>query len=387
MPRVAHAHATPSAPRPLQTTSARKDPRGLATDLQKVRNTSDRAALHSALEACVETDDAVGAERTLQDMRKQGVKPGPRDYAMAMGVNARFVGYTAVVEALAEAASRDGVRMDTRICNARIQALGSARNTAGAREVFEKMPPKERDVDTYDALVAAHLRVKDWQQALKVVQGMLQPGALPKPNESIFITMIEALGDAGQPALAVALFDRMPEAGVAHDWCSAAAAMEARAKAHDVAGTIKLLRQMQEKGVCLGARNYDIAIDACGQDANLYEALALLDEMKQSNKAHLLPTIRTYNATLRVCAMAGNLDKALKLHREMSERGLRPDRDTDVALAAAYAGSGRIDGAIELIEEKFPDTWLISIALRGFRDDSRAAARWLVELLGRKRSR
>ena len=49
-----------------------------------------------------------------------------------------------------------------------------------------------------------------------------------------------------------------------------------------------------------------------------------------------------------------------------------------MALIAAHAASGDIEGAIELLEKKFrvPDARLVSRVLRGFRD-SRAAGRWL----------
>lgn len=128
-------------------------------------------------------------------------------------------------------------------------------------------------------------RAGDWPRALALLEGMESQGS--GPDVVAYTTAISALGRAGKAAEALRLFERMrARSSLCVDEGSYHAALDACARGGGVGDegglwrqALRLVREMEEKGMGPGRLAHQSGVQACAQAGRWEEALALLRDM------------------------------------------------------------------------------------------------------------
>jgi len=158
------------------------------------------------------------------------------------------------------------------------------------------------DTASYVSLVSALGRAGEWERALGVWGAMLDEGV--KPDSSALAALLCTLNDAGEGGKALQVF----ESAIAASWRPASS-----------------------------TRVYEAALAACAATKQPRRATALLDAM-QAARPPLSPSAGCYRWTVEACVSVGEWSAALSLWQRMISTQMQPDAETHrAALAAAQA--------------------------------------------------
>jgi pentatricopeptide repeat protein len=178
-------------------------------------------------------------------------------------------------------AEKDGVEVDTYLCNYALRMLsGSA---SGAEAIFQWMRKRNirPDVVSWTTAIRLCQEAKEWERALYWV-GQMEAAGVP-PNGVTFGTMIHMLSKEGR-------------------WQQA----------------LEILRLMDARGL-RNVMAVTSAMTACEAGGALAEGLELWNELLRQG---MTPTVPTLDVAIRLCEKAGDVDRAAALLVQSMDLGL-----------------------------------------------------------------
>ncbi|CAM9235280.1 unnamed protein product [Ectocarpus sp. 12 AP-2014] len=161
-------------------------------------------------------------------------------------------------------------------------------------------------------------------------------------------TAVSACAKAGDVKGALKLLKEMQEAGVEPNTVVYNSALDACGRAGKPKVAEKLLRKMGETGVVRDATSYTGAIVACSRNGDGDKALEWLETMSEEGIA---PEAITYNYAMAACGRSGNDRQAEWLLNEMRGQGVTPNRISYSAAMFALGKAGRLPDVLSLLEE------------------------------------
>ncbi|KAI5447029.1 variant 2 [Lathyrus oleraceus] len=250
-----------------------------------------------------------------------------------------------------------------------------------ALNYFHKKIKRERLVVLYNVLFKLFKEIKDFEQAEKVFEEMLQRGV--KPDVVTFSTLIRCASVCSLPQKSVELFERMPSFGCEPDHHVYSSMIYAYARTGNVDMALKLYEDAKNekwplKTVVFSTLikmhgllgNYDqcfsvyIDMKALGVKPNMTMYNTLLYAMARGKRARgaklvyeemknngFSPLWATYSAVLEAYSRARLSKEALSVYKEMKEKGMTMNNVLYGMLLDMCADVGCVDEAIEIFED------------------------------------
>ncbi|GFS35192.1 pentatricopeptide repeat (PPR) superfamily protein [Actinidia rufa] len=277
-----------------------------------------------------------------------------------------------------------------------------------AREVSVRFTPI---LPVYNALVNGLFRESNFEEAFQLLDEMMNKSI--DPNVITYTTIINALSDAGNPHLNLAVlahtsyealdvWDRMISEGIwpnavsyntyntlIHGLCSIGNVGKAVAVSNEMERSgcslnnmvmencppntvtlntffkslwgservdlaIKLLDLMNEYGCLPNIMRSNEILDGLFGENNFTEAFGVFKEMEEGG---IELNFVTYNSIIYVFCYAGMLEEAMKFVGKMLVRGIKPDAFTFNILINGNCRTGKIETAIQLLDAMSAEGW------------------------------
>jgi pentatricopeptide repeat domain-containing protein 1 len=208
------------------------------------------------------------------------------------------------------------------------------------------VPP---DVQTFNLLIAACGRTKQWKGALRLFQEMRARGIQARPD--VYASLISAVRKSGRANEALDVFQQMKKEGdVTPTDGTYEAAMLACENKSSMRGAFDLFEEMKLAGVTPTTFTYNTLIKTCKNAQRADRAMAVFEEMQEASVA---ADIFTYNLLINACREGGgrqHLEDAFGLASRMTKAGVPMDDYTYSALMAVCASVGDVDAAFRVKE-------------------------------------
>uniref|UniRef100_A0A452XFI7 Pentacotripeptide-repeat region of PRORP domain-containing protein n=1 Tax=Aegilops tauschii subsp. strangulata TaxID=200361 RepID=A0A452XFI7_AEGTS len=128
------------------------------------------------------------------------------------------------------------------------------------------------------------------------------------------------------------------------------------ANAHSMSYNFSVYKHMQKLGVRPDLASYNILLKTCCNAREFNTAQEIYEEMKKKEHDGILKLdVFTYSTMMKVFAEAKMWKMASNIKDDMRAVGARLNLVTWSSLINAYANSGLVDGAIEILEEMIRD--------------------------------
>ncbi|CAM0872629.1 unnamed protein product [Alopecurus aequalis] len=128
------------------------------------------------------------------------------------------------------------------------------------------------------------------------------------------------------------------------------------ANAHSLSYNFSVYKHMQKLGVPPDLASYNILLKTCGNAREFKSAQEIYEEIKKKERDGILKLdVFTYSTMMKVFAEAKMWKMASNIKDDMRAVGARLNLVTWSSLINAYANSGLVDDAIEILEEMIRD--------------------------------
>lgn len=250
---------------------------------------------------------------------------------------------------------RSGYERNIIIGNSLISMYGKCHSLEDAERVFDQMP--EKDVVTWNALIAAHAQKKHEKEVLKLFLQMQQAGMLP--NE---VTCISILDSYTPPAH---LFDAqwfqilVQQSGFCSDVALATALVNAHAKNGRLVSARIIFDIILEPNII----SWTTMITSCCQHGCDLEALQLFKQMLQQGA---LPDLVTFATTINATTSLGSLKEGKAMHICSKFSLCEMELLVTNALVNMYGKCGHIGAALDIFDRvatRSLETWNIMIGI------------------------
>lgn len=314
--------------------------------------------------ACVQLGQSEKALQLFAQMDQEGLKANEVTFISVLGACASLAHlpngmliYKSIVNG--------GFESDCVVASATVNMFGKCGCPDDARRVFDTM--HQRNVITWNALIAAHVHQGDSKEALQLFHQMESDDI--KPTNSTFVSILSACaslasleegklihlsiakncsesqllvgnalvsmyGKCGSPENAWAVFSKMPEQDVI-SWNAIIAAYTQHGH-HEVA--LQLFNHMQQEGVQPNEVTFVSVLSACSRAGLVLEGLNHFFSM--SGNHDMEPTMEHYGCMVDLLGRAGQLAKVEDL---ISKMPISPD----VVAWKSFLGACRIHGDTE----------------------------------------
>ncbi|XP_059066769.1 pentatricopeptide repeat-containing protein At3g24000, mitochondrial [Cryptomeria japonica] len=240
-----------------------------------------------------------------------------------------------------------------------------------AREVFDQIT--ERDVLSWNAIIAAYRRHGYPQEALKLFCEMQATGV--QPDQFSISSIFQACAKIRDLETGMKIHQSIMERGFLSDVVVASALVDMYAKC----GSIQIARELFDKIHQRNIISWNAMLAAYAQDGELDEALKLFEEMprrdvvswtamvsgyaqngffekaletfKQMQLAGVKPVSATYASILPACGKLGALKQGMDIHQSIIENGFLSDVVVVSAVVDMYAKCGSIHMARQLFDK------------------------------------
>eukprot|EP01018_Ginkgo_biloba_P012913 Gb_21937 [translate_table: standard] len=337
----------------------------------------------------------------FNQMQQAGIQPNQFTFTSVLPACAKLAALGKGME-LHEEIIRSGFHSHVFVANALIDMYAKCGRIRSSRNLFDKM--HQRDVVSWNAMMAGYLHNRDVDEALKVFQEM------PERNVVSWTAMIAGYVQHGQDVEALQLFRQMQEAGVRpkpntfvsllpacaklvnlengmelHEEIIrsgfqshvsvANALIDMYAKCGGIDNARKLFDKMQQRDVV----SWTVMIAGYAQNEDMEEAQKLFQEMPEKNAVswtaiiagyvqngqgvnalHLFqqmqlqgvkPTPSTFARVLSACADLAALEQGMEIHEDIIKNGLQSELFVENALIDMYAKCGSIETAREVFDK------------------------------------
>jgi pentatricopeptide repeat protein len=206
---------------------------------------------------------------------------------------------------------------------AMLNAYGTGRHGRAAERAFRTMAQTETpDVLAYNALIRAHWKSRQWEEAEAAFERMTAAGV--KPNVDTWTYRIRAYGICRQPAKAAAAFDEMLAAGSTPDVYTHHALVSAYAKDGRWEAAGAAFHGMAAAGIAPTGNTYSALIHAYSKGSQCRAAEEAFEAMRA---AGMTLDEFSFNPLVDVLWRCGEPRRALDLYREAVEAGVYAQPD------------------------------------------------------------
>ncbi|KAL6074040.1 Pentatricopeptide repeat-containing protein [Balamuthia mandrillaris] len=255
--------------------------------------------------------------------------------------------------------------------NALISMYGKCGKMEEARAVFQGM--KERDVVTWNSMIAEETQGGDGKKALQLFQEMQEAG-IPA-NSFTFAAVLKACAMTGDMEMGKRVHAKMLHRG-SLSIVEANALISMYGKCGKMEEARAVFQGMKERDVVTW--NSMIAEETQGGDGK--KALQLFQEMQQ---AGVPADTFTFSIVLKACASTADLKTGKQVHAELLRKGLLPNINSSNALISMYGKCGELEAAravFQQMKERDVITWTTMISMLGLHGQGKEALATLQEM-------
>jgi len=213
-------------------------------------------------------------------------------------------------------------------------------------EYFKQKIEFERHVVLYNVLFKLFREIKDFEQAEKLFDEMLQRGV--KPDVVTFSTLIRCASVCSLPHKAVELFERMPAFGCEPDYNVSSSMIYVYARTGNVEMALKLYDNAKNEKWVIRPVAFSALIKMYGILGNSDGCLSVYNDMKVLG---VRPNMVLYNALLYAMGRAKRARDAKCVYQEMEKNGFVPNWGTYAALLEAYSRGRLSKEALNVYKE------------------------------------
>lgn len=238
-----------------------------------------------------------------------------------------------------------GVCIDTYIGSL---LLGMYRNCGAlenARAVFDRM--NERNVVTWNAMIAAYSKHGSSKMALQIFQQMKREGI--RPNQVTFVSVLGACTEPEDLSEGTAIHKGITDSGFEADVVVANALISMYGKCGSLKQALAVFYNMHEHDVI----SWNAMIAACAKNGNCDKALELLEQMQQEG---VKPTKFTFTIALSACAALAILAEGKVIHACIVDSGLESDVAIGNALILMYSKCGTLEELRSVFDKMYTQT-------------------------------
>ncbi|XP_057852255.2 pentatricopeptide repeat-containing protein At3g12770 [Cryptomeria japonica] len=245
-----------------------------------------------------------------------------------------------------------GLQWDLFVATALVGMYAKCGVIETARQVFDRIPVRERDVIAWNAMIAAHGKHGNVDEILSLVR------RVPNPTSVTIITLLSAFVDAGFLKHGKLIHGYIIRVGFRTEVSVMNALIDMYAKLGCIQTALQMFDKLSEKAK--DVVSWSSMIAGFTQIGQPREALTLFFRMQQTA---IQPNHVTLLNILPACAALGALQH---IHSYIRKHGFKlDDGSLGSALLTMYAKCGRIDLAWKVFDtllKKEPVTWNAMIA-------------------------
>ncbi|CCG81288.1 Mitochondrial group I intron splicing factor dmr1 [Taphrina deformans PYCC 5710] len=184
------------------------------------------------------------------------------------------------------------------------------------------------EVNSMLAAMPHDVRVESGRKLLDVV----------RPDNLTFDLLMDSYATLAQVDSALEMFDKSRQAGITPSVYSYAHLMKAFAVVKDLPRASAMYKYMQQQGVEPNLVVTTSLMATCIRTGQVDQAFSIFDTLKYKS-ASSAPDAQTYSLVIFACALDPQMsaERASDLFTEMTERGLKPTRETYNALIHVYS--------------------------------------------------
>lgn len=222
-----------------------------------------------------------------------------------------------------------------------IDMYAKSSSLTDARQMFDKMPERERDGGSWNAIIAGYARHGCGKEALKLFLQMQSRGV--KPNDTTLFNAINVC--AGMSALEQAkqLHGHIITGGYASNALLACTLIDIYARCATVKDARQVFEQMPERN----ADTWDTMIARYARLRHCEEALNLFMQMQQ---ASVKPSKFTYANALSACAHLTALEWGMQIHAHIIQTGFQSNVIVGSGLVDMYSKCGSIEEGFQVFD-------------------------------------
>ncbi|KAL6054268.1 hypothetical protein QOT17_017463 [Balamuthia mandrillaris] len=288
------------------------------------REKGGAAMWNAMMQACTQCGDGQEALQLFQEMEEAGVPADPFTFSIVL----KACGMMKDVET-GKRVHRELLRCGSLSlfeANALITMYGKCGKMEEARAVFQGM--KERDVVTWNTMIAAATQSGHGQEALQLFQEMRQAGVAA--DAFTFPSVLKACGMVEDLEMGKRVHAEVLRRGLQGNivLCNALISMYSTCRRMEEARAV--FQGMKKRDVV----TWNTMIAAATQSGHGQEALQLFQEMRQAGVA---ADAFTFPSVLKACGMVEDLEMGKRVHAEVLRRGLQGNIVLCNALISMYS--------------------------------------------------
>nr|KAJ3417982.1 hypothetical protein HK105_000517 [Polyrhizophydium stewartii] len=304
--------------------------------------------------------DPVTAAVVWDRMRFMGIEPDLKLYTMYIKLHADCGDISNMVAYFVEARSR-GIKPDCWMFNALLHGYGVVRNVRAMHSVYENMVTTMRivpDETTFTLLMDAHATAGDTQGAHRWFEIMCGDMSVPippvpDPAEQLGLTASHAGDNNSVPAVFARRTERgavLPITAIKPGVIPFTVLLSANARAGNTEAVLRIVRDMQDRGVALNLHAYTAVLHAFATAGDMARAVETYNAML-SGPRPVMPDHAVFDTLIGGFVTRGEFGTAWEWMETMERRDIAPTANTFTIFIDAHIKAGDVDQAYEVFEK------------------------------------
>nr|XP_040249187.2 protein Rf1, mitochondrial [Aegilops tauschii subsp. strangulata] len=218
-----------------------------------------------------------------------------------------------------------------------LKAICAENKTSYAMDIVLRIMPMFNcvpNIFSYNILFKGLCNKKRSQEALELIQVMVEHGGSCQPNVVTYSTVIDGLLTEGEVNKAYSLFCEMLQRGISPNVVTCSSIISGMCKLHAMDKAEEVLQQMFERRILPDVATYTSLIHGYYSLGQCKEVDWILQEMSRNG---VQPDIVTYNIQMDYLCKSGRCAEARKIFDSMVGLGQKPDVTTYNVLLHGYA--------------------------------------------------
>ena len=232
-----------------------------------------------------------------------------------------------------------GVEPDVFLGNSLVNMYAKCGIVDTAQQVFNKMP--QRDVVSWNMLIAGYAHQRQFEEAVKLLERMVQEGT--RPDNYTFVSILNACADPKTLGKISGIHAQLIKAGFELDLRVGTALIKAYLKCGSFINARSVFNKMPNRDVV----TWTTMIAGLAQHDQAEEAFSYFQQMKREG---VNPDQVTFVSLLNACASPAALRVGKNIHALIKEAGLDLEFYVGTALVSMYAKCGSMVDACEVFD-------------------------------------
>lgn len=251
-------------------------------------------------------------------------------------------------EAIQKVILDSGLMMDILLVNSLIRMHTTFGNLSQANLVFRKL--KRPCASTWNAIILAHVRLGESNQAVTLYHEMLSLGV--EPNGPLYVTVLKACSSVSSLETGRQVHAHLIGNGFESDVCVGSALIDTYIKYRKLGVAQMLFNRLPHRNVVA----WSTLIAGYTQHGQAEEALRCSKEMQQEG---IQPNKVTFLALLKACSSIAAQEQGKWIHDQVIERGLEADPFIGSSLVDMYGKCGNLEDA-RMVFDRLPHKDLVA---------------------------